>query len=333
MSEPKEPIQDIAHLGHVEILTPKPDESLRFFADVLGMHEVARRGRSVYLRGWGDYDCTTFTLTESDRAGLGHAGWRAVSPQALERRARALEATGRGMGWIDGDVGHGPAYQFTDPDGHRMEVYYESEKYRAPDEWRSKLKNQPQKYAGRGVGVQRLDHVNLMCRDVTANKEFLQEHLGFKLREHIVLDNGVEAGAWVSVSQLVHDIAYTRDFTGNRGRLHHAAFWLDNREDVLRAADILTEHEVFIETGPAKHSITQAFFLYLYEPGGNRIELFSGGYLIFAPDWEPVTWSEAERGTGVYWGGALPESFKIYGTPVVAAPVDQRPEVPAFDPQ
>ena len=133
MTEPKEPIQDIAHLGHVEILTPKPDESLRFFADVLGMHEVARRGRSVYLRGWGDYDRTTFTLTESDRAGPGHAGWRAVSPQALERRARALEATGRGMGWIEGDVGHGPAYQFTDPDGHRMEVYYESEKYRAPD--------------------------------------------------------------------------------------------------------------------------------------------------------------------------------------------------------
>jgi catechol 2,3-dioxygenase len=32
-----EPVMDIAHLGHVELLTPKPEESLRFFRDVMGM--------------------------------------------------------------------------------------------------------------------------------------------------------------------------------------------------------------------------------------------------------------------------------------------------------
>jgi catechol 2,3-dioxygenase-like lactoylglutathione lyase family enzyme len=34
-----EPIVDLAHLGHLEILTPKPEESLRFFVDVMGMTE------------------------------------------------------------------------------------------------------------------------------------------------------------------------------------------------------------------------------------------------------------------------------------------------------
>ncbi len=29
-----EPIHDIAHLGHVELLTPRPEESLSFFRDV-----------------------------------------------------------------------------------------------------------------------------------------------------------------------------------------------------------------------------------------------------------------------------------------------------------
>lgn len=335
MAETQEPIQDVAHLGHVEILSPKPEQSLRFFEQVLGMQQTARAGQSVFLRGWGDHDCHTLKLTEAGRAGLGHVGWRAVSPRALERRARALEASGRGRGWIDGDLGHGAAYRFDDPDGHPMEIYYESERYRAPDALRARLKNQPQRYPGQGVGVQRLDHVNLMCGDVTPNKEFMLERLGFKLRENVILDNGIEAGAWISVTPLVHDIAYTRDFTGNRGRLHHVAFWLDNREDVLRGADILAEHGIFIEAGPAKHTITQAFFLYLYEPGGNRVELFSGGYLIFAPDWEPVTWSEAERGNGVYWGGALPESFRTYGTPVAETPATpaQGPRPPVFDPQ
>ena len=27
----EEPIMDVAHLGHLEILTPRPEESLRFF--------------------------------------------------------------------------------------------------------------------------------------------------------------------------------------------------------------------------------------------------------------------------------------------------------------
>ena len=32
-----EPIIDIAHLAHVELLTPKFEESIHFFKDVMGM--------------------------------------------------------------------------------------------------------------------------------------------------------------------------------------------------------------------------------------------------------------------------------------------------------
>lgn len=34
-----------------------------------------------------------------------------------------------------------------------------------------------------------------------------------------------------------------------------------------------------------------------------------------------MIWNEAERGTGVYWGGALPDSFLDYATPDIEAPV------------
>ncbi len=43
-----EPIFDLAHLGHMELLTPKPDESLTFFVDVMGMTVSGRKGDSVY---------------------------------------------------------------------------------------------------------------------------------------------------------------------------------------------------------------------------------------------------------------------------------------------
>lgn len=334
MQAVQEPVRDLAHLGHVEIFTPKPAESLWFFTEVFGMEETDREGQSVYLRAWGDYDHCTLKLTEAKQAGLGHVGWRAYSPQALDRRVQELEALGCGKGWIDGDIGHGRAYQFTDPDGHPMELYYESKKYLASAALRSRLFNQPHRFTGRGVAAKRIDHVNLMCNDVTPNRRFLQNHLGFQLHEVLQPEvDGVEEGAWLSVTALTHDIAYTRDFTGTRGRLHHIAYWVDCREDVLRAADILTEHDVFIEAGPAKHNISQAFYLYLYEPGGNRVEIYSGGYLAFAPDWEPIFWRKAERGRGVYWGGTLPESFKKYGTPVVEPALAAKEPAVVFDPQ
>ena len=53
-----EPIFDLAHLGHMEMLTPKPEESEKFFVDVMGMTVSGRKGESVYLRGWDDYPTT-----------------------------------------------------------------------------------------------------------------------------------------------------------------------------------------------------------------------------------------------------------------------------------
>jgi len=312
-----EPILDVAQLAHVEILTPSPDQTVRFFTDILGMFETARSGGSVYLRAWGDYYHHTLKVTEAKHAGLGHVGWRAMSPQALQRRVHALEESGLGRGWLDGDAGHGPAYRFTDPAGHPMELFYDVERYRTPPELRTRLRNQPQRFPVQGVGVRRIDHVNLLARDVRENRSFLEERLGFKLRERIVR-HGEEAGAWLSVTALVHDIAYMRDPSPTDGRLHHVAFWLDSQGELLRAADILKDHGAGIEAGPAKHAITNALFIYLYEPGGNRVELFTGGYLIFAPDWEPVTWTEADADLRVWWGGDLPDSFFTYGTPPAA---------------
>ena len=59
----EEPVMDMAHLGHLELLTPKPEESLRFFVDVMGMTESGRKGDSVYLRGWDDYERYSLKLT------------------------------------------------------------------------------------------------------------------------------------------------------------------------------------------------------------------------------------------------------------------------------
>src|SRR5690242_18700436 len=317
-----EPIHDIAHLAHLELLTPKFEESRRFFIDVMGMTQSGEKGDSVFLRGWDDYERYSLKLTASKTSGLGHVAFRTRSPQALERRAAALKGSGFDIGWSDGDFGHGKTFEFRDPDGHKFEIYYETEWYEAPPELKPALKNQAQRYPARGINVRRIDHFNGLAVDIKANREFFQNYLGFMLTEQIVLDDGTEAGMWMTATNKSYDFAYTRDYTGTKGRLHHVTFALDAREDVLRAADVILENGVYIETGPHKHAIQQTFFLYVYEPGGNRVEVScAGARLVLAPDWKPITWSEAERKKGQAGGLQTIRSFHTKGTP----PVPRRP--------
>jgi catechol 2,3-dioxygenase len=317
----KEPNFDVAQLAHVEIFTPKLDETLWFFTQLLGMEESERAGDSVYLRAYEDFYHHSLKVTASDKAGLGHMAWRASSPQALARRVAALEASGLGMGWSEGDRGHGRAYQFITPDGHKQELFWDVEYYQPSAEKRTALLNRPQKRPLRGVPVRRLDHVNLLCSDVGPTKTFYEEQLGFRLREQIVLGNGATAGAWLSVSPLVHEVALMGDRTGSQGRLHHVCFWYGVPQHNADAADMFSDYGIQIEAGPGKHGISQAYFMYVIEPGGNRIELFGdAGYLIFDPAWKPVTWHEHNLDKGIIWyGSPLPAEFFLYGTPTVGA--------------
>ncbi|MFZ1006077.1 MAG: catechol 2,3-dioxygenase [Candidatus Sulfotelmatobacter sp.] len=313
-----EPVMDVAHLGHLELLTPKPQESLQFFVDVMGMTETGREGDSVYLHAYDDYERHSLKLTASKLSGLGHVAYRTRSPQALERRVAALKGSSFDIGWTDGDLAHGPAFLIQDPDGHKIELYYETQWYQAPPELKPALKNQSQRFPARGINVRCLDHWNGLAVDIQANRQFFEKYLGFRLTEQIVLDDGSEAAMWMTCTNKSYDFAYTRDHTGTRGRFHHLTYAVNSREEVLLAADICLENGVYIETGPHKHAIQQTFFLYVYEPGGNRVEICNAGArLILAPDWKPIRWTEAERRKGQAWGLKTIESFHTYGTPPV----------------
>lgn len=280
-----EPIFDVAHLGHVEMLTDKPEASLAFFVDVLGLTESGREGNSVYLRAFDDYEFHSLKLTAAATTGVAHVAYRCTSPQALARRVAAIERLGVGLGWTDGDLGHGPAYRFRDPDDHIFEIYYETRRYEAPPAERPSLKNQAQRRHGRGVCPRRIDHLNLLATDVGAIRDFIPAALGSRITELIQLDSGALGGCWFTVNNKSYDIAYTRDANGTKGRFHHVTYACDQREHILEAADTFLENGVFIETGPHKHAIQQTFFLYVYEPAGNRIELANAGArLILAPD-------------------------------------------------
>ena len=316
---------DIAHLAHVELLTPKLDESTRFFTDIMGMYISDTKGDSVYLRAYDDYEHHTLKLTAHKHAGIGHYAWRLRSADLLEKKAKLIEKTGLGIGFTEGDVGHGKTYQFRMPSGHLTEIYFETEKYQAKDHEKSALKNTASKFPGKGINVRRLDHLNLLAPDVAAFRDFQLNYLGGRLSETIIFsegapteDNNEVKGAWFSVNSKSYDLAVTGDHVaGMSGRFHHLTYAVNSREEVLIAADIALENGIFIETGPHKHAIQQTFFLYLYEPGGNRVEVANPtARLILDPDYETIVWNKEERMKGQAWGLQTVESFHTRGTPM-----------------
>ena len=76
---------------------------------------------------------------------LGHLGDHRVAKGMIDPR-----------GWkvADGNGQYDNAgYRFRGPDGHVFELYHEADRYEPPEHLRPSLKNQPQRYVGRGAAV------------------------------------------------------------------------------------------------------------------------------------------------------------------------------------
>ena len=304
----------VSQLGHVELMTPTVEESAAFFHDILGMEESGRDGDSIYMRCFGEFHRASLKLTDKargERPELGHIAYRAGGPDELDALVEMLEAKGLGRGWIEGDLGHGPAFRFTSPDEHPMEVFWEVEEWQAPTDLAGPVHTRPQRYPTRGAAVRRLDHVNLTCSAVEPVRRFVCEDLGFMHSEMAVIDEtGEELISLTTSNNINHDLSITKHAYGLRGGISHTAFWYDTRDEVMRLADICRDYGVPMEWGPARHRGSELFFFYVREPGGHRIELCTGGYLVLAPDWKTVRYLASEN-QAVYWTGELPES--MYG--------------------
>lgn len=316
MSSNNRRTREIAHVGSVELFTPTIEQSIEFFVNVLGMEQVGEQGDSVYVHAWDDYEAFTVKLTGRGRSGVGRTYFRASSPEALQQVVERLESRGHTGEWVEDEMGLGRIFLTSDPDGHDVGLYWESEWFVAPPELKPSLKNQASRFPGRGANVRRLDHVNYLAADPSANGTFLGDLLGGMKTEQILSPEGPPAAVWYTFSDKTYDVVYSADWTGSKGRLHHIAVATDTREDILRAADVALENDVHIETGPHKHAIQQTFFLYLWEPGGNRIELCNAGArVMLAPDWQTISWTPEERAKGQAWGLKTIESFHTHGTP------------------
>jgi catechol 2,3-dioxygenase len=304
----------IAQLAHLEVLTPTPDETVHFFRDIMGLEESGRHEDSIFLRGWGEWNYHSLQITEGSEPELGHIAWRAASPEHLDTAVKRLQDANAGVGWIDGSVGHGPAFRYESPGGHLHEIFWEVETYTAPADLASSYPDRPQRYVPRGVAPRQIDHVTVMTGDPLGDAHWYRDVLQSTLTAWSVLDEDQDMAvfAMITNNEKSHDLGLVVDGSGIKNRMHHLSYWVDSREELLRAADIFTNADVKIEFGPGRHGMGEQDYLYVFDPAsGLRVEINTGGYRLYAPDWEAKKWTPSQGSASFYRNIPAPDTIMI----------------------
>lgn len=298
---PATPPFDILRSSFVELRSPDLEAAEHFYADLLGMIVTARTDDAIYLRGWEERQHHSLILRRGGVAAVARIAFRVRSEADLDAAADHLSELGLETEWRQGeDPGMGRSLRVWDPYGEPLELYYEMEQ----------LQSELQRFDHhRGAPLLRLDHFNLHSPRLEDAYRFWLS-LGFRCSEYISTDGDDErvTGAWLLRKPGVHDVALT---AGRGPRLHHFAYWIGEPMGVLRACDQLAAggHSDAIERGPGRHGVSNAFFVYLRDPAGHRIELYSCDYYTGDPDHKPLRWSVSDPRCRSFWGTRAPDSW------------------------
>ena len=293
---------DIVKAGHIELLVRDLRAAKKFYVDTLGLVVTESGGSRLYLRGLEERHHHSVVLTESDSPGVGHIAFKVRDEESLGLIEELVRSRGGYARRTEGvESGQGPALIARDEFGFPVEFYAEMERA----DW---LLQRYDKY--RGAKVMRIDHFNIMTPDVAAAYEWYVGSLGFGCTELTETEGPKPAmwAAWLRRKHTCHDLALT---TGKGPRVHHAGFTVSDRSSIMDCADLLASSGYLdrMERGPGRHGVSNAFFLYLRDPDGNRIELYTGDYLSADPDWVPIRWKLNDPQRQTFWGAPTPASW------------------------
>jgi catechol 2,3-dioxygenase len=285
--------------GHAQIRVLDLDESVAWYTDVMGLVPTGRdaQGRA-YFKTRQERDHHSVVLRQADRAGMDFFGFKVLNKATLDDLEKRLQAHGVKTERIPaGDLLEtGERVRFSLPTGHVIELYAEKK-----DVGNGMGYTNPEVdvLEGKGICPSRMDHCLIYGPDIDGNRNVFEKALDFTLVERVKLEDGTtDLATWLTCSAKAHDIAMVRH--ADPSKMHHVAFRLDSWEQVLRAADIMSKNRVSIDMGPTRHGITQGTTIYFFDPSGNRLETFCGGYDHY-PDMHPVTWTWDEVGAGIFY--------------------------------
>ncbi|HEX7003617.1 MAG TPA: 3,4-dihydroxyphenylacetate 2,3-dioxygenase [Trueperaceae bacterium] len=314
----RQPPFDIVRSSFLELGVSDLDRSRDFYVERLGFVESDGEGDALYLRGLEETSHHSLVLRRTREPLALRLGFRVASEADLEKAQGYFSELGCDVERLERPH-RGPSLSVRDPLGVPLEFHAGIER----------VARKLQRYGEhRGAKPARIDHFNLFVADVQEAYE-QYARLGFRTTEYTETEDADPAlwAVWMHRKGNVHDLALT---SGRGPRLHHVGIWVPSVLDVINTCDVLatTGHLDALERGPGRHGISNAFFLYLRDPDGHRVELYTCDYLTVDPDFEPIGWKLSDPQRQTLWGAPAPRSWFEEGSHFEGTEVKE-PRLPA----
>lgn len=255
---------NIVGFRYARLGTADLGETVKFAQDIIGLEVVGSENGYVYTRGddrdhnicyfQGDPRDHTLGLevetfedldaAEAELVALGLEVRRGTEAEAAERRC---------MGFIN----------FKDPSGNSFDLtvrpFASGRRY----------------FPSRDAGIDEFSHIGLCVTEPREAEKFWQQVFGFRTSD------------WIGWSALMtFDAVHHRFalFPSDKPGIQHINFQVKETDDVMRSNYFMQDHQIRIQAGPGRHSLSGARFLYFYGPD-DMIYEYSCGVRMVDDEW------------------------------------------------
>src|ERR1700677_3658654 len=229
----------INRLSHVEVAVTDLARARDFYCDTLGFIAFAQSDDALWLRAPQEFDVWSLKLTRDQEHGLLAFGFRVDAERRLDELAALHDRLGLPCRWRQAgeEPGRGRRLRVVTPGRHVVGFEHAVDEVPTRDEHGPHLPMR-HTHTQRGVGLARLDHVNVRTAELPAALAYWQDELSFSASERQIDADGAVQRAWLRRAPFSHDMAIGRD---EQIGFHHVAYTLRDTHALVGAADLLAD--------------------------------------------------------------------------------------------
>jgi hypothetical protein len=298
----------MAHLvhaiGHLKLNVVDPEAVIHDATEVLGLHVTHRDAGQTWLSSNGRK--AELVLLHAGENSTHTIGLEALTVEAVRAaEARIAEAGCRILSAAPSLDCMAAGVTFATPEGLRFEIH-------------TPIRNgiYDRRHRTAGIGVNRMDHMNLTTPDPIATRAQLEVIGGMKLSERLVDDSLT----WMYGGNRQHHIL---GLVKGKVGLHHYSFEVLEFNQYLRLGDTLDRLGKQMLWGPGRHRPGDNTYAYYADASGAMIEC-AGGMALVADDdtYVPNVITNLARPGNVremnVWGTPAPPEWRGFHFPFAA---------------
>lgn len=293
----------VKQIGYATFETPDIERAVAYYAQYLGLTEIVRDGKTVFLACPSDF--YSVVLRQGSSAAVTRLALQLAPDADLDGFAAELKAKGVAVRKQTDTGPYTPAtLTVTDPSGLEVDLL-------------ATRVVTDQRPHNAGVVPRKLGHTAFFTPDIRATVKFYTEVLGFRVSDWI--------GDFFVFMRCNPDHHTVNFLSGPKRGLHHIAFELNDWNHVKEACDLLPDHNLDLIWGPGRHGPGHNIYTYHLNPDGFTIEMFTeldimsceeNGYFDPRP-WHkdrpqrPKVWDPTAIQSRNFWGLSKPETKDI----------------------